>query len=186
MKYVIAFKKSHTLFDNTAIMASEPIESFGIDTFTEWRSESPFPLINQNPNEGDCRSEDPEDPEDFEDFEDFDDFDNSRAGERDHQFQSMESEVIVHVQDKETFSLLKNNLVSRLCYYMTASSSQVMILFHKFTAFISDHIAVVTADLLHQYLIHLRNRFTKLYATEKKSIDDVEGRVGLAMIILDV
>ena len=80
-------------------------------------------------------------------------------------------------QAPSDLSLLKNNLASRICYCLTAASSQIWVLFHQYISLLSEHIAVVVTDLLIQYSNRLRDRFKKLHETRQVSIHDVEGRV---------
>lgn len=168
---MIAFPKSRTLAIDTNHLNT--MESFGNDnSFHQQRSESPLlsptPQLNHSDFEERTIYE-------YNDFDDNDSFSETPI-ESEGRF-TPDDYSPIPMDMLSDLSLLKRNLVSRLCYYMTASSSQVLVVFHQFITLVADHIAVIVADLLNQYASRLRNRFKKLNASEEMSICDVEGRV---------
>ena len=107
------------------------LEVFGNENSFQQQSESPLlsptPQVNHSDFEERTVYE-------YNDFDDDDSFSDTM----------LESEVcFVHdvyspIPDNSIsdFSLLKRNLTSRLCYYMTASSSQVLVVFHQFISLV--------------------------------------------------
>lgn len=195
---VIAFAKSQTLAlaEARKLELNDPLVIEGAFPAIQ-RSESPLfspqPFVAESTNDTFLEAESC--PYDYNDFEDDDEFDmnmNMEQFNHDDQYtdrdsrNSGDSNVPVFTTERtESFShlesdlsQLKTNLASRFCYYMTASSSQILVLFYQFIGLISDHVAVIVADLLTEYFDHLRNRFKKLLATKQLNVNEVEGRVG--------
>lgn len=195
---VIAFAKSQTLAVAEArkLELNDPLVVEGALPVIQ-RSESPLfspqPFVAESTNDTFLEAETC--PYDYNDFEDDDEFDmtmNMEQFNHDDQYNdsgdsrdSRDSTVPMPSTERtgslshleSDLSQLKINLASRFCYYMTASSSQILVLFYQFIGLISDHVAVIVADLLTEYFNCLRNRFKKLLATKQLDVSEVEGRV---------
>ena len=189
---VIAFAKSQTM----AIAEVKKYETTdstlpegGISLFQQ--SESPRDSSSPQPLENDhstfCPSE--EEPTEY-GYYDYDDFEDDPIDLQPSERHSALDEVIesspltysevVELNeryDSSNLSQLKCNLASRISYCLTASSSQIWVVFHQLTSLIMDHVTVIVVDLFAKFSASMRERFKKLHFSRQVDISEVEGRV---------
>lgn len=189
---VIAFAKSQTMavaevkkYETTDSTLPEGEISLFQQSESPRDSSSPQPLENDHSNSYPSEEEPTEyGYYDYDDFED-DPIDLQASGSHSAFDEVIEPSPITYSQvvelneryDSSNLSQLKCNLASRISYCLTASSSQIWVVFHQLTSLIMDHVTVIVVDLLAKYAAGMRERFKKLHFSRQVDISDVEGRV---------
>lgn len=148
-------------------------------------SSSPQPLENEHPPLYPSEEEPTEyGYYDYDDFED-DPLDLHASGSHSAYDEVIEQSPLSYSEvvelneryDSSNLSQLKCNLASRISYCLTASSSQIWVVFHQLTSLIMEHVTVIVVDFLTKFAATMRERFKKLHFSRQVDISEVEGRV---------